>query len=247
MLVQDAKNRLMNGLLVRVGADQSTGGGNWNGPVDVRSRKFAYIPIPETKETDAQLRMPYQSLASALAAFGQTLPGHLAEKNMHLDPDFEHATYGDRGKKGRQISRSIGPSDLIVFYAGLRDTGAASLVYAIIGLFVVDRVVPASSMPPADAHRNAHTRRILSADADDIIVIARPESSGRLSRCIPIGEYRKGAYRVRSDLLAEWGGLSCADGFIQRSAVFPRLSNASKFWEWWKKQDVDLLRANNSE
>lgn len=235
----------MKGLLVRVGADQSSGGGNWNGPVDPGSRKFAYVPIPETKETHVRLRMPYRSLTPTLASFGLPLPEHLTDRSMHLDPDFEHVTYGDRGNKGQQILNSVAAGDLIVFYAGLRGTGAASLVYAIIGLFVIDRVVPATSMPPEEAHRNAHTRRILSPDADDVIVIARPEQSGRLSRCIPIGEYRMRAYRVRADLLAEWGGLSCADGFIQRSAVFPRFSDASKFWRWWRKQDVDLLHENN--
>ena len=38
----------MKGLLVRVGADQSEGGGRWNGLVNSRTGEFVYVPIPET-------------------------------------------------------------------------------------------------------------------------------------------------------------------------------------------------------
>jgi hypothetical protein len=37
----------MKALLVCVGADQSDGGGYWNGPVDSRSGEFVYVPIPD--------------------------------------------------------------------------------------------------------------------------------------------------------------------------------------------------------
>lgn len=235
----------MKGLLVRVGADQSDGGGKWNGPMRLATRQFAYVPIPETKEVRSELATPYTTLLPALLPFGRPLPPHLGAKGMHLDPDFRHGTYGDRSRKGAQISSSVNAGDLIAFYSGLRDSESDALVYAIIGMFVVDRVVKATSVSPEDAHRNAHTRRVLASHADDVIVIARPEQSGRLARCIPIGEYRNGAYRVRTDLLQEWGGLSCADGFIQRSAVFPRLGDATKFWDWWKSQDVELIHENN--
>jgi hypothetical protein len=39
----------MKALLVRVGADQTEGGGCWNGPVNSVMRKFVYVPIPESK------------------------------------------------------------------------------------------------------------------------------------------------------------------------------------------------------
>lgn len=112
-------------------------------------------------------------------------------------------------------------------------------------MIVVHRVVPAAQQPLANADGNAHTRRVLSADSDDVIVMGSPRGSGRLSRLIPIGEYRSKAYRVRSELLDAWGGLSVNDGYLQRSAVFPSLIDPSKFLAWWNCQRPELFRMNN--
>jgi len=38
----------------------------------------------------------------------------------------------------------------------------------------------------------------------DIVVRAKSGVSGRLTQCIPIGEWRDRAYRVRKDLLKTW-------------------------------------------
>lgn len=235
----------MKGLLVRVGADQSDGGGRWNGPCDAASRRFCYVPIPETKPTRDQRDTPYTLISSSVSAFGVTLPPHLAGVKMHLDPDFEHLTYGDRGAKGKQLSTTLQRDDLLVFYAGLRDTRTGQLIYAIIGLFVVDRLVTANSQPLADGHKNAHTRRVLPPDADDIIVVGQPEKSGRLRECIPLGEYRSRAYRVTQPLLAEWGGISANDGYLQRSAVVPSLLDPGRFLAWWQRQNPQLAQTNN--
>jgi len=85
----------MKGLLVRVAADQSEGGGNWNGPVDSETGEFVYVSIPDDSTMRAGLEKPYRLLEPALARFGQRLPMHLGDRNMHLDPDFSHLTYGD--------------------------------------------------------------------------------------------------------------------------------------------------------
>ena len=164
---------------------------------------------------------------------------------MHLDPDFKHLTYGDRGSKGRQIVSAIGHGDLLIFYAGLKDLRSRQLIYALIGLFVVQRIARAIDWLPEDADRNAHTRRALPGDADDIIVVGQAELSGRLARCIPCGEYRDRAYRVRRDLLKAWGDISANDGYLQRSAVFPSLLDPDRFLSWWKEQGVELVRENN--
>lgn len=233
------------GLLVRVGADQSDGGGLWNGPVDSKSGRFVYVPIPERKPQRPNLDTPYRPLRPALAKLQMELPRHLVDERMHLDPDFEHLTYGDRGKKGQQLLRSLSADDLIIFYAGLRDTSSRLLVYAIIGLFVVKTIRLARDSAPSEAHRNAHTRRVLPADADDVIVQAVENRSGRLTRCIPIGEYRANAYRVSKPILDAWGGLSVNDGYMQRSAVFPSLSDPDMFLKWWNAQKPELVSRNN--
>lgn len=236
----------MNVLLIRVAADQSSGGGYWNGPVDSDSNEFAYVAIPEQCETYAGLERPYDLLAPTLAAFGVDLPGHLRTGHMHLDPDFDHLTYGDSGQKARQIESTVRPGDHAVFYAGLRDIrGADRLVYAIIGVLEVDRVVRAAGLATGQRDINAHGRRVLQEDAEDVIVLGRAGVSGRLARCLPIGEYRDRAYRVRPDLLHEWGGLSARDGYLQRSARIPRLTEPSRFLAWFRRQAPALLPSNN--
>src|SRR5688572_25005582 len=97
----------MKGLLVRVGADLSDGGGRWNGPVDGRTKRFCYVPIPETKPTRPGLATTYGPIGRSLEEFKVNLPPQLAESRTHLDPDFEHLTYGDRGPKGRQLARTV--------------------------------------------------------------------------------------------------------------------------------------------
>ena len=236
----------MNALLVRVGADQSVAGGSWNGPVDSSSGSFAYVAIPEGRPVHSGLEKPYTGLLPTLDRFNVSLPPHLVGRHMHLDPDFERLTYGDAGQRAKQLRTALGPGDMIVFYAGLRDTrGATELVYAIIGLFEVDGFLPATEVRPQDRDMNAHSRRVLEPGADDLIVCGRAGVSGRLKRCIDIGEYRNRAYRVRSSLLQEWGGLSNRDGYLQRSARLPRLVDSGSFLRWFEKQHPVLVQANN--
>jgi hypothetical protein len=231
-------------LLVRVGADLSEGGGAWNGPVDSETGRFVYCPIPETRPCRPGLATPYSRIADALSSMGAQLPSRLAAANMHLDPDFEHLTYGDRGNKGAQLARLLAPDDIIAFYSGLRCIRSGELVYGLIGVLVVDSVQRAIEAPDGSLHENAHTRREMAADADDVIVRGRRGKSGRLDRSIPIGEYRDRAYRVRPDVLASWGGISSSDGFIQRSGAFPRILDPHGF-ERWLAARSPTLRASN--
>ena len=236
----------MKALLVRVGADQSEGGGFWNGPVNSKTGAFAYAPIPEMKPSRPNLSKPYTQIVESISKFGQTLPFHLANGHMHLDPDFANLTYGDQGQRAIQIRSKLRGGDLIVFYAGLADTQQSKrLVYALIGLYVIDSIVSAAAVPEAEWDRNAHTRRFLSADANDIVVRAKANVSGRLKRCLAIGSYRNRAYRVEPDLLNEWGGLSVNDGYLQRSARLPEFLDAARFFEWFQRQAPELEAQNN--
>lgn len=236
----------MNGLLVRVGADLSAAGGSWNGPVDRTTGDFIYVAIPETKSLHAGMERPYKALQPRLADFGVDLPQHLLLRHMHLDPDFEHLTYGDNGERGKQLKLNLQPGDLIGFYAGLRDIRIAKpLVYAIIGVFVVDEILPAAHIPAPDRDINAHSRRVLEPGATDVIVRGRVGISGRLRRCLPIGEFRDRAYRLRHDLMDVWGGLAVKDGYLQRSARLPRFLEPARFLSWLEKQGPSLMQSNN--
>ncbi len=236
----------MKGLLVRVAVDQSSGGGNWNSPVNSNTGEFVYVSIPEHYPSHKRLLTPYSRLVPRLKEFGTELPQHLATVNMHLDPDFDYLTYGDQGERATQISKKLDSGDLLVFYAGLSDVNPAKrLVYAIIGLYVVEKIVSAVSVPVDRRNENAHSRRILDSNVKDIIVRAKEHVSGRLQRCISIGSYRDRAYRVRPEIEDEWGGLSNKNGYLQRSARLPEFKDAEKFYNWFLNHDIPLLRQNN--
>lgn len=230
---------------MRVAADQSEGGGHWNGPADQRNGSFAYIPIPESKSIRPGMHKPYSLVSPALARFNLSLPAHLAGQSMHLDPDFDHLTYGDQGQRAKQIQTKLTDGDLLVFYAGMRDVNGSGLIYALIGLYVVETILPVHEIPESDWHRNAHTRRQISPGGSDIVVTARRDLSGRLATCIPIGEFRDRAYRVTKPLLEAWGGISVNNGYLQRSARLPELTDAPQFYDWLLSQKPKLMPANN--
>jgi hypothetical protein len=244
----------MQAYLVRIGVDQAYGG--WNAPVNPQSNEFVYVPIPESRPMSRALETPYTSIRIALAAFEAshpgvasryvTLPQRLISSNMHLDPDFDHLTYGDSGtRRGRRLTE-LATDDIVVFYAGLKPIAPCPhlLVYGLVGLYHVAEAVRVASVPSIRWSENAHTRCV-DREGSDVIVRAQPGSSGRLKRCIPIGEFRGLAYRVRRDILDEWGGLSCRDGYLQRSAVLPTLLDPRLFMRWFDRQCPELVNANN--
>jgi hypothetical protein len=245
----------MKGLLVRIGVDQAYGG--WNAPVDGEGR-FVYVPIPEKFGTPFHpgLERRYDEVLPALHRFcGEhhcdlfgdlRFPQELPHRSMHLDPDFECLTYGDEGaRRGAQMVNMV-EGDVLVFYGGLRPVHPCQhkLIYALMGFYVVHEVVPVTSVPSHRWYENAHVRKT-NRGKTDIVVRAKSAVSGRLDRCVPIGEWRSGAYRVRQDVLDAWGGLSVKDGFIQRSAVPPTLNKPKQFLGWLKKQYVRLIARNN--
>jgi hypothetical protein len=236
------EDKSMNGLLVRVGIDSTDG--HWNAPVRTSAGEFAYVTITETKPLRRGMARRYDEFALVVERFGESLPEALLGQPTHLDPDFEWLTYGDQGQRGRRIA-TLGAGDLLAFFAALRpvDAPARPLVYALIGLYVIAELVPARAVPQARWAENAHTRRV--PGEDHIVVRARPGVSGRLRRCLPIGELRNKAYRVRNDLLDRWGGVGIKDGYIQRSARLPAFRNADRFYRWFLKQRPELVAANN--
>lgn len=244
----------MKAYLVRVGIDQTYGG--WNSPVDVETNEFVYVPIPESRPMRAGLATPYSMVQPALTRFATAhpvapphivqLPANLTAANMHLDPDFAHLTYGDNGvRRGKDLAR-LGRGDVVVFYGGLKPISDCPhrLVYAIVGLYSVSEVVRVQSVAARRWSENAHTR-CTDREGSDVIVRAESGSSGRLLRCIPIGEFRDKAYRVTRNTLNAWGGLSCRDGYLQRSAVPPSLLDAPRFMRWFERQGAELVSTNN--
>lgn len=242
----------MKAILVRIGVDHAYGA--WNAPVDTRTGRFVFVPIPDggTKEytpgnvrTYDEIAFPLSEFAASCDARNLRIPEPLGKRNMHLDPDFDHLTYGDNGARRAVKIAMLEPDDLLVFYAGLRSVvGSKQLVYALVGLFVVDEVVRAVDVCVERRHENAHTRWITISE-NDVVVRAKVGLSGRFAHCIVIGEWRDKAYRVRRDIEEEWGGLTVKNGYIQRSAVPPVFLDAERFYRWFQQQGVELLKRNN--
>jgi hypothetical protein len=235
----------VKGLLVRVGIDSTDG--SWNAPMRLASGEFAYVTIRESENRQPRngLARYYDDFIPAAASFGEQLPEALLGMPTHLDPDFDYLTYGDAGQRGKRIGTLLNAKDVLAFFAALRPVDGPSrpLVYAIIGLYVVDEIVSAVSVPEARWIENAHTRRVPTDG--EIVVRARPGVSGRLRRRIPIGELRGSIYRVRNDLLEAWGGLDIKDGYIQRSVRLPAFQDAEKFYRWFLAQKPELSAQNN--
>jgi hypothetical protein len=231
----------VKGVLVRVGIDSTCG--EWNAPV-TEDGEFAYVPIPEGHDCHSKLERFYDEFVPAIARCGCKFPPDSVCNSAHVDPDFDFLTYGDQGQRGRRI-RELGPGDLLAFYAGLRSTAgpALQLVYALIGIFIIDEIVDARDVPRNRWRENAHTRR--KDPGDDVIVRARPNVSGRLRHCLKIGEYRDGAYRVTRELLSAWGDLCIRDGFIHRSVQLPKFRDAERFYAWFIDQRPELVQTNN--
>ncbi len=242
----------MKAILVRIGIDHSYG--HWNAPVDPESCEFVYVPIPDGKKKryNPGHRRTYREIVPALEKFSikfgikdMGFPRELRETATHLDPDFNKLTYGDNGKRRGSGIRKLSRGDLLVFYAGLKPiTKQRKLVYALVGVYVVASIVRAVDVPPGRWDENAHTRWT-QISRDDIVVRASHVGSGRLEVCIPIGEWRNNSYRVRNDVLREWGGLSVKDGFIQRSARPPEFLRPVSFLRWFRHQESTLLERNN--
>jgi hypothetical protein len=127
----------LRAILVRIGIDQAYGG--WNAPVDPRTGDFVFVPIPDgpLKTYPKGMARSYGEMLDPIAEFGLRhsinleLPAALMLLKMHLDPDFEHLTYGDNGARRGSGIATLAPGDLLVFYAGLRSI-AATRVFSVI-------------------------------------------------------------------------------------------------------------------
>lgn len=243
----------MNGLLIRVGIDSSKKSGKWNAPCS-KDKRFCYVPIlEEGNSRGPSFDRLYSEFKPYARALGVEWPSHLTgNRRCHLDPDFEHSTYGDRKGRGKRIREILAPGDFIIFWSGLRSVESGKIICSIIGYYVISYIVNATDVGRPDWHRNAHTRRTPKLDdPDDIVVFANPELSGRLRKFIKIGEYREGAQRIDKILLDKWGPLCKKDGnkikngYIQRSGTLPIFGKPEKFQKWFKKQNPELIHANN--
>jgi hypothetical protein len=242
----------MKAFLVRVGIDSESG--HWNAPINTQTFEFAYIPIPESQPIKPGYEISYQQFKPVCSNLGKEIKEKLNKQFAHLDPDFSQLTYGDQGNRGAPLIKLL-KGDLVAFYGAFKPTNidcgkTGGLIYALFGLYVVERVTFARQVDETICNMNAHTRR-QTIDNTDIIVVGQKGKSGRFKKAIPIGEYRKepgrqvSQYYVAPQYLEEWGGLTVQNGWIQRSATLPEFKDPVKFYSWFNKQDVTLIERNN--
>jgi hypothetical protein len=241
--------------------DTTPEGGGWNAPYDPRTGEFTYIPIPDTTRVTFRrgLTPPcYEDLKFYFNGGPFEIPERVLQRNrgnpLHVDPDFEHLTYGDWRRRGKRLAE-LDEGDFIAFYAGLepQDENNRPLVYALIGFYtLLERPIGGPDIgyiPEEQWHENAHTRFEFCQDDENVIVRAKPGESGRLTKAIHIGTYRNNAYRVIESVLDAWGGLlRVTDGYIQRSGTTPWFEQPEEFLNWFSKQrgemGIDLVREN---
>lgn len=245
-------------VLVRVGIDSSEKSGKWNAPVNPGTGEFAYVPILEDEgRKDGIKKKPirpgyevsYEQFKKPCKNLGKELHRKLLEKGIfaHLDPDFEYLTYGDEGNKKKRLERlELSEGDILAFYAGLKppNAGPGALIYALIGLYVLEKpgVTALDDIPQKDWHKNAHTRREHTKD-DDIVFFGKKDGkSGRLKRCILIGEYRPNGYHLKSEIQEKWGEPKKV--YLQRGYLHA-LRHPDRFYEWFEEQGVPLVPQNN--
>ena len=236
-------NQCMRGLLIRVCIDSTCG--PWNGPIDIATGRFVYVPIPESQPIHPKLRRTFDEVLSPLKPFQAALPRNLLGGAAHFDPDFAFLTYGDQGARAKRIRDVMGGDDrgFIAFYGGFRDVKSRTIVDAIIGIYHVAEVIDARAIPKNRWRENAHTRR--RQNKGDVVVRAIRGKSGRLKKGIVIGQYRDRAHRVDKAILKEWGGLDVRDGYIQRSVWLPEFMNPDQFLKWLKAKRPQLIASNN--
>lgn len=241
----------MTGILLRVGIDTTCG--NYVAPTDPDTNDYLYFPIPQSRESFRDgMATTYNDLCDPFAEFVEHagvpalgFPNHLLGRGTHLDPDFDHLTYGDQSTgRGNQIG-ALHPGDFIVFYASFNPVRACdhNYIYALFGIYWIDEITRVRDIAIDRYNTNAHTR-VVCASPTDLVVRASPQSSGRFERAIPIGEYRNRAYRVSEPMLESWGGLSVRDGYIQRSVNPPRFQNPERFLEWLNARGPKVVASN---
>lgn len=236
-------------VLARVGIDSSYG--SWNAPVDPSSGEFVWVPFPEDDRilSDARYAQTYERVSHELDGFSRragisvTLPNRLRHRSMHLDPDFDHLTYGDIGgnPRGSQFKKLQG-GDAIAFYAGLKPVSrSGGLYYGLIGMLHVVEVLAATDVSDERRHENAHTR-MAQVDSSHVVVRGDVSKGGRLKSSIRIGEYRDKNYRVLPDVFAAWGGFTSPSDSIKRGVR--TLNSPDCFLTWLDSQNPEYVRSN---
>jgi hypothetical protein len=180
-------------VLLRVGIDSGSGGAH--GPL-FRNGSFEFVPIPDAFEIDERTygNTAGRSGKQLVHYLPPTQQPRMANRPMHVDPDFVTFTYGDptRLKSGL---RRLEQGDLLIFYGGLQgwDVPCRPALY-LLGYFEV--AVAGRAIDFTDTTRqeffseNMHVRHtsIFERQSPQLTLIKGGPGSRLLTRAVRISE-----------------------------------------------------------
>jgi len=218
----------MKAMLLRVGIDKSSDG--VLAPI-FRDGSFEYIPLSEKDETSTEKRTYTDLIGKKGKPLSDYLPPKVANRKLHLDPEFTTFTYGDVGRKAGYLTK-LKHGDILVFYAGLTpylESEHPESLY-IIGYFTVREIIDFHEI--MDSHKsstskirriqrkypnNSHPKRDLDLHKM-VMVVGDPEQSKLLEKAILISQKKLNKigryYHAVSPQMEELLGIK---GSIQRS------------------------------
>jgi len=111
-------------VLLRVGVDSGCGG--IQGPL-FKDGSFDFVCIPDNHGVSVHTygNMAGRDGKPLVGYFAEARRKVMAERHVHVDPEFETFTYGDPTTPKRSL-RSLKPGDLLVFYCGLQEWDSES-------------------------------------------------------------------------------------------------------------------------
>lgn len=218
----------MKSMLLRVRIDKSSDG--VLAPI-FQDGSFEYIPLSEKDETSTEKRTYLDLTGKKGKPLSDYLPPKVANRKVHLDPEFTTFTYGDVGRKAGYLKK-LKTCDILVFYAGLTpylESEHPETLY-IIGYFTVKEIIDFQEI--MDSHQtstskisrirckypnNSHPKRDLDLH-EMVMVVGDPEQSKLLEKAILLGQKKLNKigryYHVVSPQMEELLGIK---GSIQRS------------------------------
>lgn len=225
----------MKAMFLRVGIDKGTDG--CLSPI-FEDLSFEYIPLSETEINLKEKQTFSQYMGRKGKLLSEYLPQKVRDIPMHLDPEFETFTYGDKGTKAKWLLK-LNPGDFLVFYAGLTPFGTQSVDDAlyIIGYFKVSEIINFNEFSVDKKEKyslkyinNAHLKR--HNDLEGLVIVKGYENQSELlNKAILISEFRLNKisrrYHVVSKKMENLLGIR---GSIQRS-IPPRIIEENEFLE----------------
>ena len=224
----------MKAMLLRVGIDKSSDG--VLAPI-FQDGSFEYIPLSEKDETSTENRTYTDLTGEKGKPLSDYLPTRVANRKVHLDPEFNTFTYGDVGRKADYLLK-LNPGDILVFYAGLTPYMESEYPEAlyIIGYFTVGEIIDFHKITGSHRTNNPHKSSLNEINriqghypnnshpkrASDIhemvLVVGDPEQSKILEKAILISQKKLNKigrlYHAVSPQMEELLGIN---GSIQRS------------------------------